>query len=233
MRLIVSSLLLFGAGATAALAQINNFQHIVVIVQENRTPDNLFQGLCAPPYGSKTVCSSSPTGSQYDIQTSNWLDKGSATGVTQPSTVKLANKYDLSHAHPAFTVMCDTDATTGACKMDGAGSIPCTGSCPVKPQFRYVDYSTGTLNPYLDMGLEYGWANYMFQTNQGPSFPAHQFLFGGTSAPSPADDAAGIFASENMSGTGITGTSASAGCAAPPGTTVQLIDPIGENENNK
>ena len=45
----------------------------------------------------------------------------------------------------------------------------------------------------------------MFQTNQGPSFPAHQFLFGGTSAPSAADDAAGIFASENMSNTGIGG----------------------------
>jgi len=64
----------------------------------------------------------------------------------------------------------------------------------------------------------------MFQTNQGPSFPAHQFLFGGTSAPSAADDAAGIFASENMSGTGKT-----AGCTAEFGTTVQLIDPTGEN----
>jgi phospholipase C len=64
----------------------------------------------------------------------------------------------------------------------------------------------------------------MFQTNQGPSFPAHQFLFGGTSAPSAADDAAGIFASENMSGTAKT-----AGCTAEAGTTVQLIDPTGEN----
>jgi phospholipase C len=65
----------------------------------------------------------------------------------------------------------------------------------------------------------------MFQTNQGPSFPAHQFMFGGTSAPSAADDAAGIYASENMSG-----TSKIAGCTAPAGTTVQLIDPSGENQ---
>jgi hypothetical protein len=65
----------------------------------------------------------------------------------------------------------------------------------------------------------------MFQTNQGPSFPAHQFIFGGTSAPSAADDAAGIYASENMSG-----TSKIAGCTAPAGTTVQLIDPSGENQ---
>jgi phospholipase C len=224
MRLIVSTLLLAGAGAVAASAQIPNFQHVIVIVQENRTPDNLFQGLCAPPYGSKSLCSTSPTASQYNIQTNNWLDKSSSTGVTQPSTVALANKYDLSHAHSAFTVMCDADVATGVCKMDGAGRIPCSGTCPAKPQYRFVDNSTGVVSPYLDMATQYGWANYMFQTNQGPSFPAHQFLFGGTSAPSAADDAAGIFASENMSGTGKT-----AGCTAETGTTVQLIDPTGEN----
>ncbi|MGO9262902.1 MAG: alkaline phosphatase family protein [Bryobacteraceae bacterium] len=228
MRLTANTLLLIGVGAIGAFAQIPNFQHVVIIVQENRTPDNLFHGLCAAPYGSKTVCSTSPTASQYDIQTSNWLDKSSSTGVIQPSTVKLANQYDLSHAHPAFTVMCDADPATGVCKMDGAGGIPCSGKCPAQPQFRFVDNSTRTLNPYLDMATQYGWANYMFQTNQGPSFPAHQFLFGGTSAPSAADDAAGIFASENMSGTGT-----AAGCAAEAGTTVQLIDPTGENKDNK
>jgi phospholipase C len=216
--------LLVGAGALAALAQIPNFQHVVVIVQENRTPDNLFQGLCVPPYGSANLCSTSPTASQYDIQTGNWLNKKSSTGVTQPSTVALANKYDLSHAHSAFTAMCDADPLTGACRMDGAGSVSCSGRCPAKPQFRFVDNSTAILNPYLKLATQYGWANYMFQTNQGPSFPAHQFLFGGTSAPSAADDAAGIFASENMSGTAKT-----AGCTAETGTTVQLIDPTGEH----
>jgi phospholipase C len=224
MRLIATTLLLIGAEALTAFAQISNFQHIVVIVQENRTPDNFFQGLCVAPYGSKDVCSSSPTESQYNIQTNNWLDKRSAMGVIQPSTVKLANKYDLSHAHSAFTVMCDADPATGRCKMDGAGSIPCSGTCPAKPQFRFVENSSSILNPYLDLATQYGWANYMFQTNQGPSFPAHQFLFGGTSAPSAADDAVGIFASENMSGTGKT-----AGCTAELGTTVELINPAGEN----
>jgi len=225
MKLAVKILALLGVATIAANAQILNFQHIIVIVQENRTPDNLFQGLCAPPYGSAAVCSTNPTASQYNIQTANWLDKSSPTGVTQPGLVLLANKYDLSHAHSAFTAMCDTDPITGACKMDGAGSIKCSGTCLSKPQFRYVDNSTGTVNPYLDLATQYGWANYMFQTNQGPSFPAHQFLFGGTSAPSAADDAAGIFASENMSGTGKT-----AGCIAESGTTVQLISPAGETQ---
>src|SRR5208283_2064261 len=109
MKLVASTLLSMAAGTIAAFAQIPNFQHVVVIVQENRTPDNLFQGLCVPPYGSKDLCSTSPTTSQYDIQTSNWLNNKSSTGVTQPSTVALANKYDLSHAHSAFVVMCDAD----------------------------------------------------------------------------------------------------------------------------
>jgi len=231
VKRLVTCLLSFWPAALLVHAQIPGFQHIVVIVQENRTPDNLFQGLCSAPYGSAETCSTTvPTlsaaaaATQYNIKTNNWLDKGSSTGVTQPTPVALANKYDLSHAHSAFVAMCDADST-GACKMDGAGSIACSGTCSAKPQFRFVDNSKHLLNPYLDLATQYGWANFMFQTNQGPSFPAHQFIFGGTSAPSAADDAAGIFASENMSG-----ASKTAGCAAPAGTTVELIDPSGENK---
>ena len=174
-----------------------------------------------PPYGSAKNCSTSPSSSQYDIQTANWLDNTSPTGVTQPGTVSLANEYDLNHAHNAFTGMCDLDSSTGACKMDGAASVLCGGTCLPQPQFRYVMNALGILNPYLDLATQYGWANYMFQSNQGPSFPAHQFLFGGTSAPSAADDAAGVFAAENGAG------SADVGCAAAAGTTVDVISPSG------
>ena len=218
-------LLLASLTASVASAQISQFQHIVVVFQENRTPDNLFQGLCSAPYGTAASCSSTPAAGQYNIQTNNWLDKTSATGVTQPGVVALANKYDLSHAHKAFVQMCDANST-GACQMDGAAAIACSGTCLTKPQFRFVDNSKGILNPYLDLATQYGWANYMFQTNQGPSFPAHQFIFGGTSAPSAAADAAGVFAAENMTGGGT------AGCTAPAGTTVALIDPSG-SENQK
>ena len=200
---------------------------MVVIVQENRTPDNLFQGLCAPPFGTAASCSVFPGANQYNIQMANWLDNTSSTGVTQPAPVVLANKYDLSHAHSAFVSMCDKDLDTGVCRMDGAAKISCSGRCVKKPQFKYVDNSGGLLNPYLTLATQYGWANYMFQTNQGPSFPAHQFLFGGTSAPSAADDAAGIFAAENMSGLNQT-----AGCTAAADTTVEVINPTG-GENSK
>jgi hypothetical protein len=58
----------------------------------------------------------------------------------------------------------------------------------------------------------------MFQTNQGSSYPAHQFIFGGTSAPSAADDAAGIFVSDR-------GNFPVAGCVARLSAVVPLIGP--------
>jgi len=214
--LLSCQLILLWFCTAPAFAQ--SFQHVVVIVQENRTPDNLFQGLCVIP-GS---CSVHPTATQYDIQTSNWLDKNSRTGVTQPMAVALANiSYDPGHDHKAFVAMCDRVPAAGPCKMDGAGSESCGGTCPREFAFGYIPNSSHVLDPYLALATQYGWANYMFQTNQGPSYPAHQFLFGATSAPSAADDQLGIFASENGSG-----GNDDIGCATS-GTTVQLIDASG------
>lgn len=221
--LCIASLLL---GSPLAHAQISSFKHIIVVIQENRSPDNLFQGLCSAPYGTSGSCSTTPTGSQYDIQTTDWRDKTSSTGVTQPGPVPLANAYDLNHTYEGFKVACDMNSSR-VCRMDGSGLTQCFGTCPTSPAFKYVDNSTGTVNPYLSLATQYGWANYMFQTNQGPSFPAHQFLFGGTSAPSESDDAAGIFASENVS----TGTQLqTAGCIAQSTTIVKLMTPTGENQ---
>ena len=218
------------AFSSAAAAQIASFKHVVIIFQENRTPDNLFQGLCV----TGSSCSTHPTGNQYNIQTSNWFDNDSSSGRIQPLPVPLASTYDLHHSRSAWALQCNPD-TSGACKMDGSSDVPCD---PVSvcnrfphPQFRFVDNSNGILNSYLMLARQYGWANYMFQTNQGPSFPAHQFIFGGTSAPlvndSVNDDALGIFASENPGE-----TSGPAGCIALAGTTVQLVDSSGERRDN-
>ncbi len=209
---------------TTTAPQIANFKHIIVVDQENRTPDNMFQGLCVPPYGNSNSCSTTPTGSQYNIQTKNWYDNTSKTGYTQPSTTPLAGGYDLDHDHTGFVAMCDMDSS-GHCRMDGAAHVGCGhGTCPPKPQFVYVDNSTGIMNPYLSLASQYGFGNYMFQTNQGASFPAHLFLFGGTAAASASGDASGLFAAGNMLQIGV-----GAGCATAAGTTVPLIGPAGEN----
>lgn len=228
----MKNLLWFFFTVSTASAQILSFSHIVVVVQENRTPDNMFYALCLPPYGTAGSCSIRPGPSQYNIQTAKWRDKTSSTGFTKPEPVALAILWGFRHHHEDFVAMCNADPATGRCRNDGAANIVCApGPCPPKGQFSYVDNSSGTLNPYLDMVKQYGWANYMFQTNQGPSFPAHQFLFGGTSAPSAADDAAGIFAAENVSINGIPSANTPAGCTAPASATVWLIDPSG-SENS-
>ncbi len=230
MPAVLLALLAGLTGGTITQAQISSFQHVVFVIQENRTPDNLFQGLCT----SSTLCSITPTKTQYNIQTSNWLDKTQPTGVTQPLSAALAAGYDIDHSHPSFTKECDMNTATGLCAMDGAAAITCSGACPTQPSFRYADNSTGILDPYVQIATQFGWANYMFQTNQGPSFPAHQFLFGGTSAPTAADDAAGIFAAENLKSTdGIAGCIATSSTLvkeiSPPNTETQFIYPCFEH----
>ncbi|HEY3777684.1 MAG TPA: alkaline phosphatase family protein [Rhizomicrobium sp.] len=221
MKIIALVLSTIVWAASAGAAQPTNFQHIVVIVQENRTPDNLFYALCAVK-----PCSTKPDSSKYDIQKSNWRDKHAQGGTIEPTPVPLVTAYGPRHAHADFVDMCDLKPKTSTCRMDGAGDIPCQ-NCPPDTAFKYVDNSTGVLDPYIFLATHYGWANDMFQTNQGPSFPAHQFLFGATSAPSAPDDHKGIFAAENLKHNDRIN-----GCIAPPAGRVQLINAKG-TENPK
>ncbi len=181
-------------------------QHVVVIFQENRTPDNLFQDPVLIGRGADIV-----------QQGKNSL--GQTIGLSPidlGTTGSNPQNYDLSHAHSAFVAMYDGG------KMDGADLISCSPptACPPNahpnPQFMYVTPSDVT--PYFAMAEQYTFGDRMFQTNEGPSFPAHQFIFGGTSAPSATST---LFAAENLSVGGVSG------CLAPVGTTVTLINAEG------
>ena len=188
--------LLFVPSFILAQVRLSSFQHIVVVVQENRTPDDLFQGLCLPPHGDPSACG---TGfGQFDIQSYGYDVHGNKVAL---APVPLGNGYDPHHDHPAFEKMCNPNKTTHyPCSRNTALS---TTGCPTNCSFQYVDPTvTPTIYPYLYMAQNFGWANRMFQTNQGPSTPAHQFLFAGTSAPSAADDAAAVFVTENTDGRG-------------------------------
>jgi phospholipase C len=132
--------------------------------------------------------------------------------------------YGLDHSHTAFVEMCG-DVGSAGCAMDGADKIQvllCHQSVcpPPNAQFAYVQASD--VAPYFQMAETYSFADRMFQTNQGPSFPAHQFIISGTSAPSVGSD---LFAAENPAG--VPNATADTGCTAPAGETVALIDPSG------
>ena len=83
------------------------------------------------------------------------------------------------------------------------------------------------VQPYFALAEQYTFGDRMFQTNQGPSFPAHQFIISGTSAPTSTSN---LFAAENP--VGVVKAGNNAGCTAPQAETVRMIDPSG-NEFQK
>ena len=190
-------------------------KHIVVIFQENRTPDNMFQDPVL-------------IANHADIAGSGIDSSGNTVPLAQTS---LGVDYDLSHKHDAFMQMCDLDTTSETCRMDGADLIKVSCSknmnCtyPPEPQFQYVQQSD--VQPYWDMAEQYTFADRMFQTNQGPSFPAHQFIISGTSQPAPGSN---LFVAENP--LGVANSSADAGCTSPSTEFVALIDPFGDETSN-
>jgi phospholipase C len=186
------------AGTTTGSSQLlGKFQHVVIIYQENRTPDNLFHDPALIADGA-------------DIASSGVNSSGA---VIPLSAIPLGIDYDLSHAHSAFVAMYNNG------KMDGADSVGCSGDCTPNPQFAYVQASD--VEPYFQLAEQYTFGDRMFQSNQGPSFPAHQFILSGTSAPTAASN---LFVAENPSG--------GAGCTAPPGSLAALIDPSGNETSS-
>jgi len=175
--------------AAAAAQPAGGFKHIIVVIQENRTPDNLF-GSNPNFEPGVDIASSGVTSTGYTV-----------TLTPEP----LDGCYDISHTHASF----EAAYTQGFDREPF--SMPAGCSAPGNPQYKYVDNSTGTVQPYFDIAMSNGFANRMFQTNQGPSLPAHQFLFGGTSAPT-ADT--------------------QAGCAAPSTARIALIDALGSETSH-
>ena len=153
---------------STVFATAQQFNHIVLVIQENRTPDNLFSSCSIP----------------------------GADLVQVGSAVPLSVPYDLGHTHTSY--------------LSNAKE-----KWPSKAK-AYVQASD--VQPYCQLANQSGFANRMFQTNQGPSYPAHQFLFGGTSIISPTS---ATFASENTSG--------AAGCDAPYTSTVLTLLPTGQS----
>ena len=200
------------------LATTTSIQHIVVIFQENRTPDNLFHDPVLMARGADIAISGvNSTGATIQLTS---IDL--APGGTNPNNT-LGN-YDLGHQHAAFTNMCDFDVSSGTCKMDRADLVGvycdtgATNCPPSNPQFKYVD--PAQVQPYFALAEQYTFGDHMFQTNQGPSFPAHQFLISATSAPSPGSN---LFVENNP----VKPKSDNTGCIAPPTQTVTVIDPSG------
>ena len=210
-----------GSVSGSSTLAVTPIQHVVIIFQENRTPDNLFQDPVLISNGA-------------DIQNFGVNSKGRTIPLSQidlGTAGSNPDNYDLSHAHSAFVAMCDLNTSTGVCAMDGADHItvscsPGVSNCaPANPQFMYVKPSD--VQPYFQIAEQYTFGDRMFQTNQGPSFPAHQFIISGTSAPTASSNS---YAAENPVLNGVAATVA--GCIAPPAEIVSMINPAGNESSS-
>jgi phospholipase C len=129
--------------------------HIVYIVQENRSFDNLFQGYP----GADTV--------------SKGMKSNGQTITLQP--VSLATVYVIDHSAYAMFAACNgTGSLPGTdCQMNGFNNESTYGG-PSNPQYVYVPHSES--KPYFDMAREWVVADRMFQSQLDESFVGHQYV---------------------------------------------------------
>src|SRR3984957_2569441 len=136
--------------------------HIVYIVQENRSFDNLFQGYP----GADTVSSG----------------KNSHGETIKLQPVPLSHQYVIDHSAEAMFSACDApagDLPGTHCRMDGFDQ-EFSGGGPSNPEYVYVPH--GDSKPYFDMAHEGVLADRMFQSQLDESFVAHQYIIAAQAA---------------------------------------------------
>ncbi|HLY02840.1 MAG TPA: alkaline phosphatase family protein [Candidatus Cybelea sp.] len=149
-------------GRTHHHSSSGKIQHVIIIVQENRSFNNLFYGF---PH-AKTA--------KYGYNTSGQKI------VLQP--VGLETSWDIEHQLGGFLAACNgTGSLPGTdCQMNGFDNEywGCS-SCPnANPPYSYVPHSE--TKPYFYMGRHYVLADEMFASNlDASSFISHQYIIAG------------------------------------------------------
>jgi phospholipase C len=130
-------------------------KHIVYIVQENRSFDNMFYGYP----GADTAKSG----------------KNSHGKTIALEPYPLGHAYTIDHSAQAMFAACDGKGHTPGteCRMDGFNKEQsCCG--PANPEYVYVPHDQS--KPYFDMAHEGVLADRMFQSQLDESFVAHQYI---------------------------------------------------------
>jgi phospholipase C len=170
-----------GPGAIAG-----NIQHVVIIVQENRTVDNLFNGFP----GADTV--------KFGFD-----HNGRRIKLHQ---VNLEDPHDPCHSHTCWKKTYDNGNLDGFDLNNPPGT---------NPDYDYAYVNPSEAQPYFTMAQTYAFADEMFQSNSGPSYPAHEYLIAGQSA----------MVDENPNGQKFDGW----GCDSPSGTYTLVLGSDGSD----
>ncbi|HEY1654314.1 MAG TPA: alkaline phosphatase family protein [Candidatus Tumulicola sp.] len=169
-------------------------KHVIILFQENRSTDYLFQS-------PKLIAEGA------DIAQSGLDSHGDTVPLRE---VSLAAGYDIGHGHAVFL----TDYDNG--KMDGWDLTE-----PAKLYYRPYGYAPASeVQPYWDMATQFAFADRMFQTNQSSSYPSHQYIVSATARalPKTVDEIEGgpYYPKTKKDGP--------AGCDAPPNILVDTIN---------
>jgi phospholipase C len=151
-------------------------QHVVLVIQENRTFDNFFATFpsadgttygCMKPVGSALRRPHRASGSGY-----------CPSGDTYVPLAEHNLEENCDYGHSYHIVPVDYDNGL----MDGFGDEAGSQKCPGRVQTAVYQYVNPTqLTPDWDIAEEYVLADHMFQTQGSGSFTAHQDLIrGGT-----------------------------------------------------
>jgi hypothetical protein len=158
VKLTPKLLLLSSLATTVAFAQNQYIKNVIIVIQENRTPDNLFQALCT---GSNCGTGSN----QFNLQSyGQCLYNNSEQNVPLLPLGIENNCADPGHFHSDWTSM--YDGVNGH-YMDGACNDPSTTCRPFKhacpfgsgldcTRYSYVDNTSGVIDPYLSIAQQYG-----------------------------------------------------------------------------
>ncbi|MFY9720876.1 MAG: alkaline phosphatase family protein [Candidatus Cybelea sp.] len=149
-------------------------QHVILIVQENRSFDNFFNCFA----GTDCV----KTGKEKVKKGGKYVDK-KITLQEQDLLPPKSVRTDIGHCYYSFVTAYDGG------KMDGFNLEP-KGVCPRKfgekvqgiGAFAYQYVKESDIAPYWDMAKQYVLADRMFQTQGSGSFTAHQDLIRGGTA---------------------------------------------------
>ena len=136
-------------------------EHVVFIVQENRSFDNLFQGYP----GADTVSSG----------------KNSYGKTIKLRATSLSTQYEVDHSAKAMFAACDGHGIVPGtnCRMDGFNNETYFGG-PPNPQYVYVPHKDS--KPYFDMAHEWVVADKTFASQLDESFVAHQYAIAAQAA---------------------------------------------------
>jgi phospholipase C len=171
--------------------------HIVLMVQENRTFNNLFAQF---PGATGTIVGKGKKGKTKHAKT-----------ISIPLTeVNLEDKLNLNHLYTAYRT-----AFNGG-KMNGFNEIIFQSDGKIEGSQPYEYVNPSQIAPYWTMAGTYALANAMFQTQGSGSFTAHQDLIrGGTALDGTYGSSPSLINDPSSAKTW--------GCDASPGTVTSLI----------